>query len=93
MNMMERWEPAFPLSLVERKVVDREVKMHLHSVRYDVFERCIKRYGYTGRITDRVFDEVADEVKIHNEELKDRNNVIHYYFQNDVVFDHGNYDT
>lgn len=29
-NLLDRWEPAFPISEVERKIVDRELKLKLH---------------------------------------------------------------
>ena len=55
LSLLEKFEPAFPLSEKERKITDREAKMRLHTVRYETFERAMKRYGYTGRITDSMF--------------------------------------
>lgn len=81
------------MSQKERKIIDRELKMHLYTVRYDTFERAVKRYGYTGRLTDTMFLEVQDIIRVSVDDLKDRNSITHFYFQNNFGFDHGNYDT
>ena len=45
---LENWEPNYPVSSAERKVLDRELKLKLNQVAFDTFELAIKRYGYTG---------------------------------------------
>jgi hypothetical protein len=80
LNLLDTWEPAIPLSEVERKIVDRELKLRLHQVRFDSFEFAIKRYGYTGELTDSIFAEISEEINLNHKELTDRNSIIHFYY-------------
>ena len=90
---LPEWEPNFPVSAVERKVVDRELKIKLEGVAFDTFEYAIKRYGYIGQVTDTSLSEVSDMINLRADDLPDRNSVVHYYYQAEHGFDHGNYKT
>lgn len=52
------WEPKDTLSAVARTVIDREIQLKLSTVRFDIFERSIKRFGYTGSVTDTTLAEI-----------------------------------
>jgi hypothetical protein len=58
----EGWEPTIPLSAIERIVVEREMELKLCMVKYEVYERAIKRYGWTGRLTDATLSEIKDDI-------------------------------
>ena len=42
------WGPEFAISAVEKKVLDRELRLKLNHISFDSFEFAIKRYGYIG---------------------------------------------
>ena len=88
----EPWTPTIPLSDLERTLIDRELQLGLSACNFDTFERCIKRFGYTGRVTDTTLEEVRSEIHVKTEDLTNRNEITHFYFQDDRVFDHGNYN-
>jgi hypothetical protein len=67
--------------------------LQLHKVAFEIFETCIKRYGYTGRLNDHIFEEIGHDIHLNAKELTDRNSIIHFYYQADHAFDHGNYNT
>jgi hypothetical protein len=87
------WEPSIPLSSVEREILKREMDLRLYNVKYENFERNIKRFGYTGRLTDTTLTEIKDSIHLEVDDLKDRNAITHFYYQDDHTFDHGNYAT
>lgn len=60
---------------------------------FETFETCIKRYGYTGRLNDSIFEEISSEIHLTAGELPDRNSIIHFYYQAEHGFDHGVYKT
>ena len=90
-DMEDAWAPAIPLSELERSVLDRELQLGLHRVRFEEFERAIMRYGYTGRLTDQMLTEIKGDIHLQAEDLTNRNAITHFYFQDEHAFDHGNY--
>jgi hypothetical protein len=87
------WEPNDPLSSVASIVVDREKHLKLFTVRFDAFERNIKRFGYTGRLTDTTLAEIQKDIHLKVDEIRDNNSITHFYWQSEHAFDHGNYNT
>jgi hypothetical protein len=81
------------LSSLERLVNNREEKIGLWGVRYDVFEAAITRYGYRGRLTDVTLAEVKDEINLNPDLLVDPISEVHFYYQAEVGFEKGNYET
>ena len=69
------------------------MQLHLHRVAFETFETSIKRYGYIGRLNDHIFEEISSDIQLNTKELTDRNSIIHFYYQADHAFDHGNYQT
>ena len=69
------------------------MKLKLGHVSYEAYERGVKRYGYTGRLTDQTLREVKTELHLNPEELRDRDSLTHFYYQSEQAFDHGNYHT
>jgi hypothetical protein len=58
------WEPKAAMSGVENEVIHREMELKLCQVFFDVFERNVKRFGYTGRLTDNLLHDIADDIKL-----------------------------
>lgn len=56
------WEPSTPVSALERDIIDREVQLRLCNVKFEIFERTIKRFGYTGKLTDATLTEIKNEI-------------------------------
>lgn len=46
------WSPTVKVSAVEREVLNRELSLGLACCQFQFFEFALKRYGYTGRLTD-----------------------------------------
>jgi hypothetical protein len=88
-----RFDPSIHLSALERNVSKIEEKVGLWGVKYDAFEAAITRYGYTGRLTDTTLAEIKDEINLNVDVLSDPLNEIHFYYQADVGFEKGNYET
>ena len=65
----------------------------MSNVDYRDFERCLKRFGYTGRLTDNLLTEIQDDIHLRAGELRDNTSATHYYYQADHAFEKGNYDT
>jgi hypothetical protein len=47
---------------------------------FEVFERNVKRFGYTGRLTDNLLKDIAEDIKLEFDEVKDRNTLPHFYW-------------
>ena len=65
------WQPEIAISHLERTIVDRELRLGLHSLKYEDFERSIVKYGYTGRLTDTIIEEIAGELNLDSQALTD----------------------
>ena len=63
------WRPDIPISSRERNIVDRELRLGLSNLRYEHYERIIKRYGYKGRIEESVIEEIGSEVHLKLSDL------------------------
>jgi hypothetical protein len=65
----------------------------LFHVKYEDFERCIKRFGWTGDLEDPMFEEVSDEIRIKVEDLEDKRSITHFFLQNKSILNKGKYNT
>ena len=52
------------LSPNERAIVDKELVLHLATVQYESYEYAIKRYGFTGSLTEEGMTEVKDYLNL-----------------------------
>ena len=75
------WQPEHPVSPTERTIIDRELRLGLYSIRYEDFERAIVKYGYTGRLTDQIFEHIAPDINMEVGSLTDKQSAFHYYYQ------------
>ena len=74
------WRPDIPISNRERQIVDRELRLGLSNMRYEHYERIIKRYGFIGRIEEAVIEEIGEEINVRLSELDNKDKLQHYYF-------------
>ena len=49
---------------IENLVADEESKLGLSDIYFDVYERCVKRFGYRKQITARCWEASYEELKI-----------------------------
>ena len=71
--------------------MNREQKLGLNKISYDTFEAGVKRYGYTGTLTDSTLVETSPS-GVDAKDLQDRNSITHFYYQADHAFKNGNYE-
>lgn len=76
----------------ELDIQKHEAKLDVQDVSYDVFERCIKRFGYAVDLTDDCWRATVAETHVNIENFKEHGNVQHSFFQNKKIFDHGRYE-
>eukprot|EP00347_Sterkiella_histriomuscorum_P000070 403377301 len=81
------------MTLQERQVFQKEQSIGLHKVNYEVFERAIKRYGFTGRLTEDSFKAIAKEYfNISPQTLDDKFTNEYKYLKCQKLFYQGNYE-
>lgn len=78
--LSQTWNPDFHLSPLERTIVDRELRLNMHTIKYEEYERVVKRYGYIGRITENILEEIAQEINLSMIELNDKRSLAYYLF-------------
>ena len=85
-------DPYYGLSAVEHKIVDREKKLNLYSVRFENFERAVMRFGFVGRLSDHTLAEIAPDINLNLDEVFESYTIHHFYLQNNEIFKEGFYD-
>ncbi len=65
----------------------------MSEVKFEDYERAVKRFGYTGRLNDDLLTEIGQDINLKPKDLLDADALAHYYYQSEHCFDHGNYDT
>jgi hypothetical protein len=83
------WQPTYQVSNAERILQDREKKLKLNKIYYDSYEAAIKRYGYTGFLTDTTLLATLPSPAVgalSGGELPDQNAIAHYYYQSEIGF-------
>ncbi|CDW82315.1 UNKNOWN [Stylonychia lemnae] len=58
-------------------------------MKFEEYERVIMRYGYTGRITENIIEEIAQDINLDISHLEQENSIQHYFFKNGRVFQDG----
>ena len=56
-------------------------------VRFEDFERNIKRFGWTGSLEDQMIQEVSDEIKLNIEDINDERTIQNHFFKSELTFD------
>lgn len=69
------------------------MELELYKVNFDYFETSLKRNGHIGRHRDCTLKIIKKEINFSPERVADRNDIHHFYYRNDFVFDQGNYNT
>lgn len=63
------------------------MKLGLYHLKYDHFERVIKRFGYKGMIEEPILEEIGSEININLNEISNEANIHHYFFRNQHIFE------
>ena len=77
---------------VERFIAKMELGLNIQDIYYDVFERCVKRFGYAVDLTDDCWNATVAETRVDVSKFKEHGNVQHSFFQHKQLFDHGRYE-
>jgi len=56
-------------------------------VRFEDFERNIKRFGWTGSLEDQMIQEVSDEIKLNIDDINDERTIQNHFFKSELTFD------
>ena len=65
--------PVF--SEVEKFIAEQENNLNIQHVLYEVFERCVKRFGYAVDLTDDCWRATVDETHVDIEKFKEFGNI------------------
>ena len=44
---------------MEKIIAEREMSLNLHTMKFEDYERIVKRYGYTGKVTETIIEEIS----------------------------------
>jgi len=69
------------MSSFERQLFNKEKQLGLKGVKYEHYEIAIKRYGYTGRMTEETLKEIAPIINIQPSSLDDEFSRAHKMFK------------
>eukprot|EP00347_Sterkiella_histriomuscorum_P014188 403361829 len=86
------WRPDFPISSLERTIVDRDMSLGLYNLRYDHFERTIKRFGYKGKLEENILEQIGQEINISLKEIQNDQSLHNFFFKNTHIFQQGIYN-
>ena len=64
----------------------------MQDVTYEIFERCVKRFGYAVDLTDDCWRATVAETHVDIEKFKEPGNIQHHYFQHKALFNTGRYE-
>lgn len=79
-------------SEVEQFIAKMELKLNIQDINYDIFERCIKRFGYAVDLTDDCWRATVAETRVDVAAFKEHGNMQHSYFQHKKLFNGGRYE-
>ena len=60
---------------VERFIASVELKLCINGINFDIFERCIKRFGYAVDLTDDCWKATVAETHVDVSKFKEHGNV------------------
>ena len=78
---------------MEKEVQQLEHHLNLWKVRFEIFERAIKRFGWKIQINDDCWEASEDQTHIHVKNWDKKGAVQKIFFQNEKVFTTGSYNT
>lgn len=68
-------DAGFNQTASERYICDLEYQLEIQNIQFEVFERCIKRFGYCIALTDDCWRATVAETHIDVEKFKEHGNV------------------